>query len=75
MPIYDELSDSVSSTSSTSIPFYDGGLYAGCNGEESFRGSHNSIMNGYHKYHRQNWSSAWGPINTFYLKRSLNLYR
>ena len=58
---------------SGSIQNYDGKLYGGCNGGKSFRGTENSIMRIYHLYRAKDWPDAWGPINTYYLKRGLNL--
>ena len=55
-----------------SISGYDGQLYGGCSGKRSFRGTENSIMRNYWHITPQDWSKAWGPINSFYLKKRLD---
>lgn len=55
------------------ITGYDGSLYGGCDGGKSFRGTENSIMHSYHLYHAKDWPDAWGPINSYYLKKEMNL--
>ncbi len=58
-------------TARTSIEDYEGELWGGCNGGKSFRGTENSIMRSYFKYNALTWEEAWGPINSYYLKRHL----
>ena len=56
----------------SSISGYDGQLYGGCSGKRSFRGTENSIMRNYWHITPNDWSEAWGPINSFYLKKRLD---
>ncbi len=72
VPFFDRSNDSTTQESG-SIANYNANLYGGCNGGKSFRGTENSIMRLYHLYRAKDWPDAWGPINSYYLKRGLDL--
>ena len=75
IPIYEEAVKHSGTVTEENLIFpiknYDGSLYGGCNGGTSFRGTKNSIMRKYYLYNAKEWPKAWGPINTYYLKRAL----
>lgn len=72
VPFYNKIDDTITILTNTSIPNYEGKLYPGCSSGRSFRATENSIMNTYMNIKSKEWVSAWGPINTFYLKKTLD---
>ena len=80
VPVYggvnDDGQDIVNEWDGETIGNYDGRIYPGCCGFKSFRGTRNSIMRGYYGIKPSEWlEKSWGPINSFYLRKSLEGYQ